>query len=240
MFGSYLFVVAIEQFFGGSLVYLVLNTVNRLIYTDLYSAESNLPFQTIDYLSSALWFALVAVSLFLNLFTADCDIFLTRRLLASLKSFVSFDALAKLFKRKRKVKAYEEIETIDNREEDISKYNELSRSIIGSMNNLDKENEICNTSFNSNSKYSSPLVKRIVNASSTKIDFPTTPTISRSSTPRCSTPRQSNRLGSNSSQCSTPRLPRTPKPDHLDFLNQSLKNVAIQNAWYSSGKNNGF
>ena len=227
--------VAIEQFFGGSLVYIVLNTVNRLIYTDLYSAESNLPFQTVDYLSSALWFALVAVSLFLNLFAADCDIFLTRGLLNRLKSLVS-----KPFAEKRKVKTYEEIETVDNREEDITKYNELSRSIIGSMNNLDKENEICNTSFNGSSKYSSPLVKRIVNSSSTKIDFPSTPTVSRCSTPRGSTPRRSSRQASTSSQCSTPRMPRTPKPDHLDFLNQSLKNVAIQNAWYSSGKNSGF
>lgn len=237
VFGSYLFVVAIEQFFGGSLVYVVLNTVNRLIYSDLYSAESNLPFQTVDYLSSALWFALVAVSLFLNLFTADSEIFLTASLWKSLKSFVSFEALASLFKKKRKVKAYEEIETVDNRDEDISKYNELSRSIIGSLSTLNKENEIGNTSFNSNSQYSSPLVKRKVNSSSTKIDFPSTPPLSNS---RCSTPRRSNR--STSSRCSTPPMPRTPRPNQATTSTpitptpNLLRNVVIQNA-YSSGRN---
>lgn len=199
--------------------------------------ESNLPFQAIDHLSSTIWFILVCLSIFLNLIV-DCDISISRGILKRLRSWFALETFNKLrqsFVKKHKVKKYEEIETIDNRDEDISKYNELSRSIIGSLNSLDKENEICNTSFNSNSKHSSPLIKRkIANSSSTKIDFPSTPTSSsRCSTPKCST----------SSQCSTPRLNQRDRLDRLEYLSQSstpnslLKNVVIQNARYSSNKN---
>lgn len=232
-----MFVISIEQFFSGSLIYLVMNTINKIIYNDLFLVESNLPFQAIDYLTCLTWFCLVFLSLFLNLFI-NCDIFITKSLLNSLKSFVASIPFS-LFERPNKTKKYEEIETLDNKDEDISKYNELSRTIIGSfnnLNNLDKENEICNTSFNNNSGYSSPLVKRRINnnlnnslnKTSTKIEIPNTPSLS-----------------SRSSRCSTPQTPKLNqfKLDHLDFLNQSmtstpnnlLKNVVIQNA-YSSGK----
>lgn len=223
-----MFVISIEQFFSGSLVYIALNTINTIIYNDLFLMQSNLPFQAIDYFSSFLWFILLGISLFLNLFT-NLDISIFKSILNSFRTL--FNSFKLLFK-KSQIKKYEEIETIDNKDEDISKYNELSRSIIGSLNNLDKENEFCNTSFNSNSKYSSPLIKRKINSSSIKIDLPS-PNLSRCSSRQCSS----------SSQCSTPRMNRI-RLDHLDYAtnqlnspNNLLKNVVIQNAKYSTGKN---
>ena len=230
-----MFIISIEQLFNGSLIYIVMNTINSIIYNDLFLMESNLPFQTIDLFSTVLWFLIVLISLFLNVFVnSSNNNSITNSIFNSLKPLFSCETF-KAFKNKRSVKKYEEIETIDSKEEDISKYNELSRSIIGSLNNLDKENQrICNTSFNSNSKYSSPLIKRKINSSSTKIDFASSTPI----TSRCSTPKYST-----SSQCSATTPPRTPRSMRLDYLdyqstpNNLLKNVVIQNARYSTSKN---
>lgn len=231
-----MFIISFEHFIGGggSLIHIIKNTFNIIIYPDLYSMETNLPFQTIDYISICIWFILISLSIFLNL-VIDCEIFITKTILLGtvslIKKFKSFFPL-----RRKKIEKYEEIVTVDNKEEDITKYNELSRSIIGSLNNLDKENEICNTSFNGNFKYSSPLIKRKINqanSSSIKIDFPSTPAS------RCSTPNYT------ASRSSTPRLRDRERLDNLDYLNQSigtpnnslLRNVIVQKTKYSANKN---